>query len=65
MKTKHAITILVFGYCLDFIAMLSKILHTPWANLLFIFSTILKVFGGLLLLYKILNHPKIKNFLDF
>jgi hypothetical protein len=61
MKIKHSITFLVFGYCLDFIGGLLKILHHQYSDLTLIVATILKVIGGLLLLYKLLNHPKLKD----
>jgi hypothetical protein len=32
MKAKYAISLLVFGYCLDFIGALLKILHTAGAD---------------------------------
>ena len=65
MKLKHALIIIVFGFCFDFIGTLLKILHAPNADNLLIIGTILKVFGTLLLLYKILTHPKAKEFLDW
>jgi hypothetical protein len=65
MKFKHAITFLVLGYCFDFIGALQKIMHSPSANTFLITATVLKVFGGLLFLYKILNHPKAKEFINY
>ncbi len=65
MKLKHALIIIVFGYCFDFIGALQKILHEANANNLLIIGAILKVSGILLLLYKILTHPKAKQFLDW
>ena len=65
MKLKHSITFLVFGYCFDFIGALQKIMHIPIANTFLIIGTSLKVLGGLLFLYKILNHPKAKEFLNY
>jgi hypothetical protein len=65
MKIKHAIILLVTGYCCDFIGALLKIMHYPNGDLLLIFATILKISGALLLLYKILTHPKLKDFLNW
>ena len=65
MKLKHAVTFLVLGYCFDFIGALLKIMHSPYANTILIIGTALKVFGGFLFLYKILNHPKTKEFLNY
>ena len=64
MKAKHALVLLVFGYCFDFVGAVLKIMHRPGADNLFIAATILKISGALLLLYKITNYRKIKEFLD-
>ena len=64
MKAKHAISLLVFGYCLDVIGALLKILHTEYANLVLTLAAILQVLGALLFLYKLANYPKFKEFLD-
>ena len=64
MKAKYAISLLVFGYCLDFIGGLLKILHTAQADITLTVAAILKVLGALLFLYKLTSYPKIKEFLD-
>jgi hypothetical protein len=64
MKAKHAITLLVLGYCFDFIGGLLKILHRPYADFILILAAVLKVIGALLFLYKLTNYPKIKDFLE-
>jgi hypothetical protein len=64
MKVKHAIALLVFGYCLDFLGALFKIVHRPDANTVLTVATLLKIIGSLLLLYKITNYPKIKEFMN-
>ena len=64
MKAKYALSLLVFGYCLDFIGALFKILHTSQADITLTAAAILKVVGALLFLYKLTNYPKIKDFLD-
>jgi len=65
MKVKHAIIFLVVGFCLDFIGVLFKIMHYANGDTLLTIATFLKVFGGLLLLYKILTNPKIKDFMNW
>ncbi len=62
MKAKHAITLLVSGYCFDFIGGLFKILHRSGADTLLIVAAILKIFGLLLFLYKLSTYPRIKSF---
>lgn len=64
MKVKHAIIIFGLGFCFDLIGVLFKILHLSHAGTLLIIGTVLKVLGGLLFLYKLLTHPKFKDFLN-
>jgi hypothetical protein len=64
MKAKHAIILLLLGFCLDFIGALFKILHTEEANLTLTIAAILKVLGTLLFLYKLTTYPKFKDFMN-
>lgn len=64
MKLKHALILIVTGFCIDFVAGLSKILHYRFGDVFFILATILKVCGTLLLLYKLLTNPKLKEMLN-
>jgi hypothetical protein len=64
MKAKHAITLLVLGYCLDFWGALVKITHAPYANTILTIGVIVKTLGALLFLYKLTNYPKIKEFMN-
>ena len=64
MKTKHAIAVLVLGYCLDFIGALFKIIHSPGADTFLTIAAVLKITGALLFLYKLTNYSKIKEFLN-
>jgi hypothetical protein len=64
MKAKHSISLLVFGYCLDFIGGLLKVLHYPGADTILIIAAFLKVLGALLFLYKLTNYPMVKDFFD-
>jgi hypothetical protein len=61
MKFKHAIVLLIIGYCFDFVGAFLKITHHPYADSVFLIATILKVAGGLILLLKLLTHPKLKE----
>jgi hypothetical protein len=65
MKLKHVIILIVIAYCVDFFGSLQKVLHSPNADTILITGTILKISGWLLLLYKILTHPKAKEFLNW
>jgi hypothetical protein len=64
MKAKHAVSLLLFGYCIDFIGGLFKVLHTSSADLTLTLAAIFKVLGGLILIHKILTYPKFKDFMD-
>ena len=65
MKTKHALLLIAFGYCLDFVGALQKIMHHPRADLLLIMATMLKVAGVLLFAYKLITYPRTKNFMNW
>jgi len=64
MNAKHAIVLLLFGFCLDFIGTLFKILHTEQANITLTIAAVLKVLGALLFLYKLTTYPKFKDFMN-
>ena len=64
MKAKHAIILIVMGYCLDFLGGLNKILHYPYASTVLVLGAILKITGALLFLYKLVTYPKWKDFLN-
>jgi hypothetical protein len=64
MKAKHAVSLLLFGYCVDFIGAFLKILHTSNADLTLTVAAIFKVLGGLILIHKIITYPKFKDFMD-
>jgi hypothetical protein len=64
MKAKYAISLLVFGYCLDFIGGFLKILHTAEADTTLAIAALLKIIGALIFLYKLTTYPKIKEFMD-
>lgn len=65
MKIKHAILLLVIGYCCDFIGAAFKILHMVYGDPLFMLGMVLKVVGLLLVVYKLFTHPKAKEFLNW
>lgn len=65
MKIKHALLLIGIGYCLDILGTLQKILHTYFADTLLIAAALLKVLGVIILLYKLLTHPKAKDFLNW
>lgn len=64
MKAKHALFLYAFGLCADAIGALLKIMHYPGADNTLLVATALKVSGILLLVLKLLQYPKIKEFLN-
>jgi hypothetical protein len=65
MKVKHAIIFIIVGYCINVFGALQKVLHTPQADNVLTLGTFIILFGWLLLLYKILTHPKLKEFINW
>ncbi len=65
MKVKHAIILLILGFCLDFIGAVVKILHWQGADLMLIVALVIKVTGALVLLVKILTYERLKDFLNW
>ncbi|MBS1663964.1 MAG: hypothetical protein JST68_23155 [Bacteroidetes bacterium] len=65
MKAKHALILLILGYCLDFIGSTVKIMHHLGGDEILITATVLKVMGSLLLLSKLVSYPKLKDFFDY
>jgi hypothetical protein len=65
MKLRHALILLVLGYCVEAFGMLQKILHTPKADTILSIGIILIIGAWLIILTKLLTHPKIKEFLNW
>jgi len=63
MKAKHALIILIIGFVASAFGAMLKIMHWPGANITLTVATVLQVIGWLLLLYKLVTYPKIKDFL--
>jgi len=64
MKAKHAIALVIIGYCLEFIGSFFRIVHRPGADLAFLVALVLKVVGALILLFKIISYPKFRDFMN-
>lgn len=65
MKAKYALTLLVLGFCLDFLGAIQKIMHYPSANTILYVAALLKVLGALVLHYKLTTYPKFKDFMNW
>ena len=65
MKAKYAVILFTLGLCLDFVSTFFKILHWVGADWLLLTGMTLKVAGALSFLYKLLTHPKVREFLNW
>jgi len=64
MKLKHALILFAVGWCIIIIGALAKIMHYYGANILFIIGTTLQITGIVVFVAKLINHPKVKDFLN-
>ena len=64
MKAKHALILLLAGYCLDLVGAGMKMLQLGSGSTLLFVALILKLTGGLVFLYKLVTYPKWKDFLN-
>lgn len=64
MKITTAIWILVAGFMFDFLGTFMKITHQALADETLLGATVLKMAGGLLTIWLLLRHPKVREFLD-
>jgi uncharacterized membrane protein len=65
MKVKHAFILGALGLCLELVGAVFKIQHWASADVLLILGLVLIIVGGLLLGYKLLTHPRVRNFLNW
>ena len=65
MKLKHGLILLIIGYCLEAFGALQKILHTALADKVLIFSTFFIIVAWLIILFKLLTQPKLKEFINW
>jgi hypothetical protein len=64
MKAKHALAILTAGYALNFFGSFWKLMHRSGADFILLFATILTIVGLLLLFYKLVKYPALRDFFD-
>lgn len=64
MKAKYAILLIALGYCFDFVAAWSKIMHAPHAGNLLLAAIVLKIVGIALLAFKIMSYEGFKKFMN-
>lgn len=64
MKVKHAIFLIILGYCITLFGSVQKILHTPYADNALKLGFGFTICGFLLLLYKLFTSAKFKDFMN-
>jgi hypothetical protein len=64
MKVKHAFILVALGLGLELVGAVFKIQHWASADILLILGLVLTTAGGLLFGYKLLTHPRVRNFLN-
>ncbi|MFD1470532.1 hypothetical protein ACFQ48_20060 [Hymenobacter caeli] len=64
MKAKYSLVLFALGLGFDFVGALFKVMHWAGADLLLVAGLTFKIVGGLLFLYKLLRHPRVREFLN-
>lgn len=64
MKLKYSLLIILSGFILIALGALFKLASWEFASRLIIAGLILKLIGGVLLIYKLLTLPRVKDFLN-
>jgi hypothetical protein len=65
MKLRYSIVVYLGGIMVDVFGVLFKILHLPGADEILILGALAQTVGLCLIIFKILTHPKLKDFLDW
>ncbi len=65
MKLRYAIILLVIGYCIEAFGALQKIMHTSMADTILSVGIYFVIAAWIIVLLKLLTHPKVKEFLDW
>lgn len=64
MKIKHTLLAVLISWFLVFIGALFKINHSEYSSYLLTTGMATSIIGGLAFIYKMLSHPKVKEFLN-
>jgi len=65
MKFKHLLVLLVLGFIFTITGTLFKIMHWPYGSITYTIGVFLKLFFGILLIYKLLTTDKFKDILNW
>lgn len=64
MRFLHAAVLFIIGQCFVLVGGLYKVMSWKGADMLLVLATIFNVLAGIILIYKLLTHPKVKDLFD-
>jgi hypothetical protein len=64
MKAKHTILLIALGFCLEYMASLSRIFNRSETQTLVMLATLLKITGVLWLAYKVMKYEGFRKFME-
>ena len=62
MKLKYGLAVLGAGYLLDFAGSWMRLVHWPNHFEVLLVATVLKMAGVILLILRVMQHPKLRDF---
>lgn len=65
MKVKHTLLIAFLGMLSIFAGAINKLNHMPQSKYFLAIGLVLLIAGAIAFLYKLVTHPKVKDFLNF
>lgn len=65
MKLSHSLILLAFAFIVGFAGALFKIMHWPHSDTVMVVAFVLKAVAVVLLIAKLVTHPKVKEFLNW
>ncbi|MCB0495175.1 MAG: hypothetical protein KDC79_03510 [Cyclobacteriaceae bacterium] len=64
MKIKHSLIIIAIGWAMVWVGAFFKINHSGYSEYFLTSGLSLSIIGGMAFIYKLVSHPKIKEFLN-
>lgn len=64
MKLKYWIIIMAFGFVFGFLGAWMKVLHKAYADHMLTLAMVVKVVCSLVIAFKLVKHPRLKEFLN-
>lgn len=64
MKLKHALMVWLTGFTISVLGSIFKLESFSFASEVLLAGMLLQMLGGILILYKLITHPKVQDFLN-